>query len=59
MIFTLNDLRGNDHQVAPMLNVDGTRTVCYDGDSYSPDEARLLARALLDVADAIDAAPAG
>jgi len=59
MIFTLTDTLGNHHQVAPVLTVDGTRTVCYNGDSYSPDEARRLAQALLDAASPIDAVSAG
>lgn len=59
MVFTLTDEGGNDHQVAPVLNVDGTRTVRYDRHPYSAAEARRLAHALLDAAAAIEAAPAG
>lgn len=59
MIFTLTDIRGNDHQVAPFQNADGVRTVRYDRHPYGPDEARRLAAALIDVADAIDTASAG
>jgi len=59
MVFTLTDEGGNDHQVAPVLNSDGTRSVYYDGHGYSAAEARRLAHALLDSAAAIDAASAG
>lgn len=59
MIFTLTDIRGTDHQVAPVLNADGSRTVRYDRHPYSPDEARRLAHALLDAADEIDPPSAG
>lgn len=59
MIFTLTDTSGEDHEVGPALNIDGTRTVWYDRTSYSPDEARRLAHALLDATAAIDAATGG
>lgn len=54
MTITLTDDYGDDHHIAPALKVDGTRSVYYDADGYSTDEARRLAHALLDAADAID-----